>query len=414
MRVLQVGDAAGRKALAAMVRRGTNLERYEGVVRPVIASVRESGDAALRTCAERWDGLALGQLLAVSTEEMAAAWKQISPGTRKALQRAEKNIRKFCEWQMPKSWMKELEAGVRVGQRVEPLASVGCYVPGGRYPLPSTLLMTVIPAQVAGVKEIVVASPKPKLETLAAAAMLGVKKFYRVGGAQAIAALAYGTKTVARVEKIVGPGNSFVTAAKKLVAFDCAIDMLAGPTEALILANSGDPRLIAADLVAQAEHDVEAASVFVTSKKKLGEAVAAAAMLQARGNAVATEALERNGVVFVAKNRAEAMAVANAIASEHVTVIDGKSDGITAGSMFLGEGSAQAFGDYCAGPNHVLPTGGAARFRGGLSVCDFVKVVSVQQVSKSGARRLAPIAIRLAEAEGLAAHAESARVRSRC
>lgn len=414
MRILHTNEPAGRKALAAMIGRATNLERYDAVVRPVIQAVRETGDTALRACAQRWDGLQPGQPLAVHPAEMAEAWKRMSPAMRKALRRAERNIRTFCQWQMPKTWMKELEPGVRVGQKVEPLASVGCYVPGGRYPLPSTLLMTVIPAQVAGVKEIVVVSPRPQLETLAAAAMLGVKKFYRIGGAQAIAALAYGTKTVPRMDKIVGPGNSFVTAAKRSVAFDCAVDMLAGPTEALILADSGDAGWIAADLVAQAEHDEEAMSVFVTSKKKLGEAVATDAMAQAAGNEIATQALRRNGVVFITKNRKEAIAVADAIASEHVTVVDGETKGITAGSMFLGAYSAQAFGDYCAGPNHVLPTGGAARFRGGLSVCDFVKVVSVQRISKSGARSLAPFAVHLAEAEGLSAHAGSARARSRC
>jgi histidinol dehydrogenase len=300
-----------------------------------------------------------------------------------------------------------------VGQIVRPLERVGCYVPGGRYPLPSTLLMTVIPAQVAGVPEITVVSPKPARETMAVAALLGVKNFFRIGGAQAIAALAYGTESVAPVDKIVGPGNSYVTTAKKLVAFDCAIDMLAGPTEALIVSDRGNPTFIAADLVAQAEHDPEASVIFITSSAKLATQVEREALRLATGITIATESLQQNGAVIVTRTKSEAIEIANAIASEHTTVDREDMEKINcAGSIFVGNYSAQPLGDYASGPNHVLPTGGAARFRGGLSVQDFVKVITMQEVSPAGLRNLAPTVIRLAEAEGLQGHAQAVKVRA--
>jgi histidinol dehydrogenase len=289
---------------------------------------------------------------------------------------------------------------------------VGCYVPGGRYPLVSTVLMTVIPAQVAGVKSIRVVSPKPSAEVLGAAAMLGVSEFYRVGGAQAIAALAYGTKNVPRVNKIVGPGNIYVTVAKKLVAFDCAIDFLAGPTEALILSDSGNPEFIAGDLVAQAEHDAEALALFVTTSRRLAHSVAESVTRLAQENPTAQLSLRKHGAILVAPSREEALRWANLLAPEHITVSAQDLPFIeNAGSIFVGEYSAQAAGDYASGPNHVLPTSGQARFRGGLSVLDFVKVITVQQVSAAGLRRIAPTVECLAGAEGLAAHANSIRVR---
>jgi histidinol dehydrogenase len=278
--------------------------------------------------------------------------------------------------------------------------------------LPSSLLMTVITAQVAGVPRIAVASPRPAAETLAAAAMLGVEKFFRVGGAQAIAAFAYGTDTVARVSKIVGPGNSFVTEAKKQVAFDCAIDMPAGPTEVVIASDDGRAEFMAADLVAQAEHDEEALAVFVTSSPALAQAVAQKVRRAMRRNKTAEKSLRRNGVILVAKSKAAALEIANAIAPEHITVSREDVPAVTsAGSIFVGDYSPQAFGDYASGPNHVLPTGGWARSRGGLSVMDFVKIISVQEVSRPGLERAASVVETLATAEGLVAHAESVRVR---
>ncbi|HTZ81835.1 MAG TPA: histidinol dehydrogenase, partial [Candidatus Acidoferrales bacterium] len=327
------------------------------------------------------------------------------------LEQSATNIRRFCERQKPRSWTRS-RGGISLGQIIRPLESIGCYVPGGRYPLVSTVLMTVIPAQVAGVKNIRVASPKPSKEVLGAAAMLGVQEFYRVGGAQAVAALAYGTKSIPQVDKIVGPGSAYVTAAKKLVSFDCAIDFLAGPTEAVVLCDSGNPEFIAADLVAQAEHDVETISIFVTTSRKLARAVAASAARLAEENPTAQQSLEKNGGILVASSREQAREWANRIAPEHITIAKEDLSFVeNAGSVFVGDYSAQAAGDYASGPNHVLPTAGQARFRGGLSVLDFVKVITVQQLSAAGFRRIAPAIECLAEAEGLVAHANSIRVR---
>jgi len=304
--------------------------------------------------------------------------------------------------------------GISLGQLVVPLESVGCYVPGGRYPLISTLLMTVIPAQVAGVKNIRVVSPKPSPEVLAAGAMLGVDEFYRVGGAQAVAALAYGTESIPRVDKIVGPGNSYVTVAKKLVSFDCAIDFLAGPTEAVVLSDSGVPDFIAADLVAQAEHDAEALSVFLTTSRRLAQSVFASVTRLSKGNSTACESLRNRGAILIAESREQALEWANRLAPEHLTVPAKDLPFIeNAGSVFVGNYSAQAAGDYASGPNHVLPTAGQARFRGGLSVADFVKVITVQELSAEGLRKIAPSLECLASAEGLPAHAESVRLRCR-
>jgi histidinol dehydrogenase len=275
------------------------------------------------------------------------------------------------------------------------------------------MLMTVIPAQVAGVPEIRVVSPRPALETLAAAHFLGVRDFFRVGGAQAIAALAYGTKSVPKVDKIVGPGNLFVTAAKKMVAFDCGIDFLAGPTEVVIVSERGDARFIAADLVAQAEHDPDALAVFITASDSLAAQVATEVDRAAASNEIAMISLKNNGAILLAGSHVEALDFANRIAAEHVTVNEEDLPYLrNAGSIFIGDYSPQAAGDYAAGPNHVLPTGTVARFRGGLGVHDFVKTISVQQLSRDGLGRISAAVVTLAEAEGLTAHAESIRVRS--
>jgi histidinol dehydrogenase len=285
-------------------------------------------------------------------------------------------------------------------------------VPAGRHPLVSTLLMTAIPAQAAGVKNIRIVSPKPSTELLAAASMLGLREFYRVGGAQAIAALAYGTQSIPRVDKIVGPGNAYVTVAKKLISFDCAIDFLAGPTEGVVLSDSGDANFIASDLVAQAEHDPEAAVAFITTSRELARAVNQSAGRLSKGNFIAVESMRKRGVILLAKSRVQAREWANRLAPEHITIEAQDLPFIqNAGSIFVGEFSAQAAGDYASGPNHVLPTSGQARFRGGLSVADFVKVITVQKLSASGLRRIAPAIECLANAEGLLAHAQSIRVR---
>lgn len=391
--------------------RGAGLSRLEPRVRQIIDGVRRGGERSLRRYAQRWDGLGAKQSLRVSEDEMAVAWLMLPPALSKSLRRAAQNIRRFCEWQKPSNWTRT-RGGVSVGQLVRPLESVGCYVPGGRYPLVSTLLMTVIPAQVAGVEDIRVVSPKPSMEVLAAGAMLGVREFYRVGGTQAIAALAYGTSSIPRVDKIVGPGNAYVTVAKKLVSFDCAIDFLAGPTEAVVLSDSGVPEFIAADLVAQAEHDPEALAVFITTSRELARSVRLSVGRLAKGNPCALESLGGRGAILVAASREQAREWANRTAPEHITVAAEDLPFIqNAGSVFVGNYSAQAAGDYASGPNHVLPTMGQARFRGGLSVVDFVKVITVQQLSAAGLRRIAPAVECLAEAEGLPAHAQSIRVR---
>jgi histidinol dehydrogenase len=406
---------SGQKAVTMVERlagRATNLAVLEPRVRTIIKTVCSTGDRALRRYAERWDGLAKNQPLQVAEDEMAAAWNTLAPEIRKSLGLAARNIRRFCEWQKPNSWTRT-RRGMCLGQLAIPLEAVGCYVPGGRYPLVSTLLMTVIPAQVAGVRNIRVVSPMPSPEVIAAAKMLGVREFYRVGGAQAIAALAYGTRTISRVDKIVGPGNGYVTVAKKLVSFDCAIDFLAGATEALVLSESGDPKFIAADLVSQAEHDPEALCVFITTSQPLAREVEFNMNSLAAKNPIAGKSLRRQGAILVAASREQARDWANAIAPEHITVAREDVPYIqNAGSVFVGEYSPQSAGDYASGPNHVLPTAGQARFRGGLSVLDFVKLVTVQELSREGLRQIGKTVEALAQIEGLKAHAESVRIRS--
>jgi histidinol dehydrogenase len=410
------GAAAATALIEMLERRGaTNTAKVEPVVRKILASVRKDGDVALQKYAAKFDGLKKGAALLVSQDEMKSAWEATSPELRKAMQVAQANIRTFAEAQRPKEWMIAPADGVTTGQIVRPLGSVGCYVPGGRYPLPSTLLMTTTPAQVAGVERIVVCSPKPARETMAAAWLAGVTEFYRVGGAQAIAAMAYGTATIARVDKIVGPGNLFVTAAKTIVSNECGIDMPAGPTEIGVTSETGDAAGIAADLVAQAEHDPEALAVLITSNEALARAVAVEVKLQAKGNALAKQSLAAQGCIFVTDSVANARELTNRLAFEHLTV-DSISDlkwVMNAGSVFVGAYSPQSMGDYVSGPNHVLPTGRNGRVRGGLSVMDFMKVITVQQYSRKGLRILAPHAIALAEAEGLTGHAESVRVKMR-
>ncbi|MGC2298537.1 MAG: histidinol dehydrogenase [Acidobacteriaceae bacterium] len=393
-------------------RAGAATSRLEPAVKRMIAAVRRKGDIALRQYAERLDGLAPSAALLVTREEMAAAWNQTSRDLQKSLQAAAANIRRFARWQMPKEWTRELP-GVQLGQRVLPLSSVGCYVPGGRYPLPSTLLMTVIPARVAGVERIVVVSPRPARETLAAAHLAGVEEFYRIGGAQAIAALAYGTASIPQVDKIVGPGNLYVTTAKKLVAFDCGIDMLAGPTEIVVASENGNSQWIAADLVAQAEHDPETLAVFVTSNAVLAQETAKDVKRQSASNKIATQAIAKNGFIFLTKSKKETESVTNRLAAEHLT-IDSDKD-LTwvhdAGSIFIGSHTPQSMGDYISGPNHVLPTGRLARVRGGLSVYDFLRLVTTQEYTPAGLAKHGPHATRLATAEGLLGHAASVRIR---
>ena len=409
MRTLS-GKAAAEQVEKLAVR-GARFDEVEPKVQRIIDDGRARGDAAVRQYSQQWDGLGEKDSLLVPQSQLRAALKSISPKFRSSLKLAAANIRQFCLLQKPKAWKKS-SGGITLGQLVRPLDSVGCYIPGGRHPLVSTLLMTVIPAQVAGVKNIRVVSPRPSKEVLAAAAMLGIREFYQIGGAQVIAALAYGTSSIPRVDKIVGPGNVYVTAAKKLVSFDCAIDMLAGPTEVVVVSHSGKPSYIASDLVAQAEHDPDAVSIFITTSAKLAEAVSKSVDALAQGNDLAKQSLANSGVILIASSRQEAMDWANQIAPEHISVSKSDVSRVqNAGSVFVGDFSPQAGGDYASGPNHVLPTAGVARFRGGLSVMDFVKIITVQELSKKGLRGIASAVEFLAETEGLKAHAESIRVR---
>ena len=408
------GAANTRSILAALERRGgAALDNVLPIVKRIVADVRRKGDRAVLRYAAQFDGLPDPGAFRVSGEETAAAWNAAGSALQKALSTAAAQIQQFAKRQMPSSWTKAAGVGLTTGQLVRPLGSVGCYVPSGRHPLPSTMLMTAIPAQVAGVARIVVVSPKPARETLAAAHMLGVTEFYRVGGAHAVAALAYGTQNITRVDKIVGPGNLYVTAAKRLIAFDCAIDMLAGPTEIVVTSDRGRAGDIASDLVAQAEHDSEALAIFVTTRLELAQEVLRETKARSRDNPVAREALDRNGFVIVAATGDEARQITNRIAPEHLTV-DTIADlewVQNAGSVFIGRWSAQPMGDYISGPNHTLPTGSMARVRGGLSVNDFVKLITVQEYSREGVAQLGPQAALIAEAEGLTGHAEAIRTR---
>ncbi|MGB6386119.1 MAG: histidinol dehydrogenase [Terriglobales bacterium] len=423
MRILE-GSLQADFVTALAGRGTTDLAEVEVAVRRIVSDVLRNGDRAVRRYAIRWDELGKDEALRVPEEELHKAWERTDPELRNAIEHAAGNIRRYAEWQMPKSpadntewlreneWLREIEPGVSVGQLVRPLESVGCYVPGGRYPLPSTLLMTVIPAQVAGVGQIRVASPRPAQATLAAAAFLGVREFYRIGGAQAIAALAYGTDEIPQVDKIVGPGNRYVTAAKKLVAFDCAIEFLAGPTEAVIISADGESTYIASDLVAQAEHDPDALCIFITTSRALAKKVQNEVQKRARLNPIAAQSLSRRGAILLAASLEQAVEISNRIAPEHLTIPAALTLKVQhAGAIFLDEFTPQAAGDYVSGPNHVLPTGAMARVRGGLSALDFVRVIACQQVTREGIRRIGPAGIALATAEGLMGHADAFRVR---
>ena len=415
MRVLPLTKLTESKLLAA---RRDSSRAAEPVAARIIADVRKRGDAELFAWTRKFDGISLdGKTVWVSRAEMKAAAKKVPSEFLAAVDHAAKNIRAVAKRQKPQEWAFEVEKGVRAGQIVRPINSVGCYLPGGRFSLVSTLLMTVIPAQVAGVRRIVVASPQPGPGLLAAADRLGVEWVARVGGAQAISALAYGTKSIEKVDKIFGPGNRYVTAAKRLVSADCAIDMIAGPTEAIVFATGGNPKFMAADLIAQAEHDPDAIAVFVTTSAKLAKDVIAAIeeqLAQLPPANLARKSLAKNGAIMLAKNLVEAARFVNLFAPEHLTLPGGKdllAKIDSAGSVFLGDWSAQTFGDYASGTNHVLPTGGVARTRGGLSVADFVKCITVQEISAQGFRQLAPVAAEFAKAEGLLAHGRSVEVR---
>jgi histidinol dehydrogenase len=409
MRIVQATDA---RAIERLLTPASAEDRaFERRVQRIVDDVRSGGDRALSRFAARFDGVT--GPIEVTATEMRKGAARVEPAVRRAIAAAAANIATVAFRQIPKHFDVEVARGVTVEQRIEPLARVGCYVPGGRFPLPSSLLMTAVPARVAGVREICVCCPRPEPAVMAAALEAGVSRLFRVGGAHAVAALAFGTKRVPRVDKIVGPGNRYVAAAKAAVARHCAIDFYAGPTEIVIVAGSGRPAWIAADLIAQAEHDPDARSIFITWNRSLAARVAKTVVEDSAGRAIARRSLRANGAVIVARDAAQAMALANRFTPEHL-VLDRESLArrpVMAGAVFIGPYTAQAAGDYATGSNHVLPTAGAARSRGGLSAADFVRVMSVQRITRDGLARLAPAILPLARAEGLEAHAASIEVR---
>ena len=410
IRILQSGQV-GR----LLARKAARFSEAEAVVRPILDAVRKRGDRALIEFARRFDGFD-GRTVRVPEKELHAAGKKLTPEFRSAVTMASGNIRAYAVRQMPKAWTEEVSPGLCLGQIVRPLDTVAAYIPAGRYPLPSTLMMTAVPAQVAGVPNICIACPKPIPEVLGTAAVLGLSQVFQMGGAQAIAAFAFGTRTVPRADRIVGPGNIYVAAAKKLLAGEVGIDFIAGPTEILIIAADGDPAHLAADMLAQAEHDVDASAVLLTTSKRLAAAVAKAVASQLATlptAKVAAKSIARNSAVILVRSLAEGIEIANRFAPEHLSIPDESLLARVrhAGSVFIGPFSPEAAGDYASGPNHVLPTSGAARQRGGLAVTDYLKVISVQQLSEPALRRLAPAITTLARAEGLEAHARSVEVR---
>ncbi len=411
---MKIIDAANRKAIDRLLSRQHEADRaLDRRVAGIVDRVRRQGDTALFRFARRFDDIA--PPLEVSFEEMRAESARVPPAVRNAIRTAAGHIARVAARQIPRHFDLEVIPGVSVEQRVEPLGRVGCYVPGGRFPLPSSLLMSAVPARVAGVRDVIAVCPRPEPAVMAAALEAGVTRLFRVGGAHAIAALAYGTSTVPRVDKIVGPGNRYVAAAKARVSADCAIDFYAGPTEIVIVAGGGKADWIAADLIAQAEHDPDARSTFITWRRSLAVRVAARVAARAAGRDIVQQSLAAHGVAIVTRSAPEAMALANRFAPEHL-VVDREAlirGPIVAGAVFVGPFTAQAAGDYATGSNHVLPTSGAARFRGGLSAADFMRVMSVQRVTREGLGRLAPTILPLARAEGLQAHAESIEVRLR-
>ena len=388
-------------------------------VKYVIEEVRRNGDKAVRKYTAIFDKVELKDFK-VSKREIREAYREAGRETVETIRKAATNIRRFAKTQLKNFQDFEYtENGVTVGQKIIPLERIGVYVPGGRYPLPSTALMCIIPAKVAGVREIIVCSPKIKPVTIVAVDLSGAGLIFKIGGVQAIAAMAYGTETIPKVDKIVGPGNIYVTTAKKEVFGDCGIDLLAGPSEILIIAdNYANPKFVAADLLAQAEHDVNTKIFFVTNSKNLIKKVNDELKIQIKKletKNIIKEAFKNKKVILV-KNLEEAIKIANQIAPEHLALqVKNPKKYLNQlknyGSLFLNSYSAVAFGDYCSGPNHVLPTDGTSRFTGGLSAKDFIKIQTYQYITKRGAKKLASIAKELASFEGLDAHKKSVEIR---
>ncbi len=423
MRIEDLRDSAWRlnERLRYLSDRGQILtEEYEKTVKEIIKNVKENGDKALFDYTRRFDGVDLTEdTVEIPYEELENAYEEIEEEVREALEIAEERIRVFHEKQLESSFFKE-EEGCILGQKVTPLERVGVYVPGGKAAYPSTVLMNTVPAVVAGVEEIIMVSPKPNIYTLAAAYISGVSRVYQVGGAQAVAALAFGTESIPKVDKIVGPGNIYVALAKKLLFGVVDIDMIAGPSEILVIADdTANPTWVAADLLSQAEHDELAASILITPSVELARKVSdevrrLLSILQRRD--IAKSSVERFGTIFISEDVFHACEVANFIAPEHLEIITNDPFELLpyikhAGAIFLGKYSTEPLGDYVLGPNHTLPTGGTARFFSPLGVYDFLKRSSVIYVSREGFDRLSDLAYHIANAEGLEAHGFAVKVR---
>jgi histidinol dehydrogenase len=416
MRILKLTPAVEKKLLAARVAHDA---QAQVIAARIVAEVRKRGDTALLAWTKKLDSADLrASDLWISQKEIRSAERNVSSDFLRAIRHAARNIRRVAEKQLPRPWSVEVEHGVRISQRVVPIACIGAYIPGGRASLVSTLLMIAVPAQVAGVPRIVAVCPRPNNELLATANFLGISEIARIGGAQAIAALAYGTKSIPCVEKIFGPGNKYVTAAKQLVSGDCAIDLPAGPTEAMVVADRGNARWIAADLLAQAEHAFDAATFLITTSRLLAQQVAAevaAQLAMLAPDNLAHRSIRNAGAILLAPSLIAAYELVNRFAPEHLSLpTDAKTslrEFRSSGTVFLGPWAAQPLGDYISGSNHVLPTAGWARRRSGLSAADFVKCISVQEISRSGFSRLADGAEIIAQAENLEAHRNAVRIR---
>jgi len=411
--MIRIVPSSNRRAVAALLSAARIRDRAtDREAAAIVEQVRTRGDVALRAYARQLDGLT--GALEVPRARWEAEAETVPAAVRRAIRTAARHIRRVAKAQVPGGWRMTPAPGLTVEQRVIPLSRVGCYVPAGRYPLPSSLLMTAIPAREAGVADVIVACPRPDAAMFAAALEAGVDRVFRMGRAHAVTAIAYGTRTVPRVDKIVGPGNRWVAAAKSLVTADCAIDFYAGPTEILVIASKTPPAWVAADLIAQAEHDPDARAVCITTSRALAVRIAREVAVQMPEGGPARTAIARHGGIIVARSQAEAIALANHAASEHLVV---ESEGVAkqihnAGAIFVGPWTAQVAGDYAIGSNHVLPTAGAARYRGGLNAADFVKLVSVQRASARGLHAIARTVAALARAEGLEGHARSIEVRT--
>ena len=427
MRIIKLNEQSRANILADLLKRDpNNYSAYEDTVQAIVDDVRARGDEALFEYTKKFDGAELSaDNIRVTQAEIQEALSQVDPNLLAVMKKSMKNIREYHEKQKQYSWFDSKPNGTILGQKVTALSSVGVYVPGGKAAYPSSVLMNIIPAEVAGVEKIVMVTPpgkdgKVNPVTLIAAHLAGATEVYKVGGAQAIAALAFGTKSIPRVNKIVGPGNIFVALAKKAVYGHVSIDSIAGPSEILVLADeTANPRFVAADLLSQAEHDELASAILVTTSMELAEKVSAEAEAFVQNlsrKAILEKSLENYGYILVADSTEDAIETANAIASEHLEIVTKNPFEVmtkiqNAGAIFMGEYSSEPLGDYFAGPNHVLPTNGTAKFFSPLGVDDFIKKSSIIYYSREALEAVHTDIESFAEAEHLTAHANSVRVR---